>query len=121
MRPVLKRGPWWVLCDNESFLRTKQSIAANRANRIKLWKLPAKSPDLNPIERFWAWLRKELLRRDLADLAARRAVLGKFAYKQRVQGILRSKKAQEVAANIAGGLRKVCKLVIKKKGAASGK
>ena len=58
--PVSKQGPWWVLADNESFLRTSLSRAAYKGQKIKLWDMPAKSPDLNPIEKFWAWVRKQL-------------------------------------------------------------
>ena len=37
----------------------------------------AYSPDLNPIEKFWAWLRNRLRQRDLEDLQAGRPALGK--------------------------------------------
>ena len=46
-----KKGPWTVLCDNESFLRSKVVAKAHQKIGVKLWKIPAKSPDLNPIER----------------------------------------------------------------------
>ena len=54
-----------------------------------------------------------------ADIRARRVVLGKFAYTQRVQKLLRSRRAQEVAANIALGFKRVCKQVVANGGAAS--
>ena len=41
------------------------------------------------------------------------------AYKARLRAVLRSKKTQGVAGRIAAGLLKVCKEVVKKKGAAS--
>ena len=50
---------------------------------------------------------------------AGRAVLGKMAYKARIRSILKTKKAQQVAAAHAASLRKVCKEVVAKKGAAS--
>ena len=56
---------------------------------------------------------------DLADAVAKRAVLGKMAYKARIVGIIKTKKALQVAAAHAASLRKVCKEVIAKKGAAS--
>ena len=84
-----------------------------------MWKTPAKSPDLNPIEKFWAWLRRQLRARDFKDLKAGRPVPGKTAYRQRVRNILRSAKAQTHAAACARGLRKVCAEVVKKHGAAS--
>ena len=44
---------------------------------------------------------------------------GQAAYKQRVRNVLTSKKAQQVAANCATSLKKTCKEVVQKKGAAS--
>ena len=81
--------------------------------------VPAKSPDLNPIEKFWAWMRKQLRTLDMADLKAGRPVPGKTAYRQRVRNILRSARAQIVAGNFAKGLYNVCKEVERKEGAAS--
>lgn len=36
LKPTLRTGPWWVLCDNESFLRTASSREAIKACRVKL-------------------------------------------------------------------------------------
>ena len=119
LKPVKAVGPWHVLCDNEGFMKTRDSQVACKAKGVKLWHIPAKSPDLNPVERFWAWLRKKLRQMDLADAVARRPVLGKMAYKARIRGVIKSRKAQQVAAAHAASLRKVCKEVIAKKGAAS--
>jgi hypothetical protein len=119
LNPVSQKGPWWVLCDNESFLRTDISRAAYKQQRLKLWTMPAKSPDLNPVEKFWAWVRKELRARDMADLRARRVVPGKYTYTLRVKKLLKSRGAQQVASNIALGFKRVCKLVVAKRGAAS--
>ena len=47
-----------------------------------------KSPDCNPVERFWAWLRKRLRAMDLKDAVAKRLVLGKSVYKARVRNLL---------------------------------
>ena len=82
--------------------------------------IPPRSPDLNPVERFWGWLKFTLRRMDLKDAMAKKAALGKMAYKERVRAVCRSKKAQTVASNHARSLRKVCSAVVKKKGAASG-
>ena len=120
VRPAGKR-PWKVLCDNEKFLHSKICQKALAARKIKLWFVPARSPDLNPVERFWSWLRKELRRRDLQDLHAKRPVLGKMAYRRRVRGVMKTKKAKLVATNIAKGFKKVCKKVVDKLGAHSGK
>ena len=61
----------------------------------------AKSPDLNPVERFWAWLRKKLRRMDLADANAKRPVFGKTAYIARVKRVVQTKKDQQVASACA--------------------
>ena len=116
---VNKRGPWTVLCDGESFLHTKDSRKALKKVRVKLWQIPPKSPDLNPIEKFWAWVRKELRARDFVDLTAKRPVPGQMAYKRRVVNLLKSAKAQRQAAACAKGLRRVCAEVSRKRGAAS--
>ena len=70
------------------------------------------------IEKFWGWVRKQLRAHDFADLRARRRVPGKTAYTERVKRLLRSARAQKVASNIALGFKRVCKQVVKNKGAA---
>ena len=84
-----------------------------------MWSVPPKSPDLNPVEKFWAWLRKELLARDLEDLSKKRAVLDKAGYLARVRGICRSAKAKAVARACTLGLKKVCREVERNGGAAT--
>ena len=79
--------------------------------------MPPKSPDLNPVEKMWAWVRKELRMKDLVDLKARRRVPSKQAYKARIVSLLQSRRAQEVAPKYARGYRKVCKDVVKARGA----
>ncbi|CAE8587989.1 unnamed protein product [Polarella glacialis] len=105
LSPTKPRGPWWVLCDNETFLRTQVSQAAHKAQGISLWSVPPRSPDLNPVEKFWAWLRRTLRQKDWADLRAGRKALDKKAYQARVRSTCRTKRAQAVAASCAGGLR----------------
>ena len=116
-KPVLKKGPWGVLCDNEGFLSKADSKAAHRKQKIILRHVPARSPDLNVVEKFWGWLRRELRKRDLNDLVQKRPALGKMAYRQRILAICRTPKAKEVAANYFKSLRKVCQEVLLKKGA----
>ena len=116
--PVRPYGPWSVICDNETFMKTAGSKEAVGDCNMKLWHVPAKSPDLNPVEKYWAWLRKKLHQRDLLDLNKKRAVLTKPQYQARVREIMRSRKSQAVGKSCFRGLRKVCRLVIKKKGAA---
>ena len=55
----------------------------------------------------------------LADALAKRPVLSKPAYTERVRRVLKTKKAQTVAANCANSLRRTCKEVKLKRGAAS--
>lgn len=125
-KDVLKRmsgnmtGPWTVISDNEGFLRTAASNKAHRQSKVSLWGIPPRSPDLNPVEKYWSWLRKRLRTMDLQDLSAKRAVPDKAAYKQRVVNIMRSKASQKVARACIVGLKAVCQKVFDKNGAASG-
>ena len=75
VNPGKRTGPWKVLCDNESFLEHAESLEAYRKPRISLVHIPAKSPDVNPVEKFWGWARKRLHKMDLADLSAGRVCL----------------------------------------------
>ena len=117
--PKKRRGPWTVLCDNEGFLRAKASMAAYSPRSTNLCSVPPKSPDLNPVEMFWGWLREKLRSMDLEDLRKKRRLLDKTAYVARVKGVLKSAKAQTVAKNVAGRLRKSCKQVVDRNGAAA--
>lgn len=114
-----RRGPWRVLCDNETFLRAEPSRKAHERCGVTLWKMPAKSPDLNPVEKFWAWLRRRLCAMDLRDLAAKRPPVGRTACKVRVRNIMRTRRARQVAARCVRNLRKVAAEVIRKRGAAA--
>ena len=58
-------------------------------------------------------------RRDLKDLRLQKPALNKIQYKQRVKEVLRTVKAQNVAKAKFRNLKKVCKEVVKKKGAMS--
>ena len=116
--PVEKRGPWHVLCDNEHFLTSTACQRAHERAKVILWHVPAHSPDLNPVEKYWGWLRKKLRAMDLADALAKRPVLGKTAYRARVRRVIKSAKSQTVAGNFAKGLRATCKRVVAAKGAA---
>ena len=109
-----------MLTDNESFLRAPASRAAHSKKSVHLWGIPPRSPDLNPVEKFWSWLRKELRARDLRDALAKRPVLGTTAYRARVRSVLQTRKAQRAAANMANGLKTVCKKVLAKQGRHSG-
>ena len=108
-----------IIVDNETFLRTPLTQTAHAACKASLLKLPPKSPDLNPVEKFWAWLRRRLKALDLEDLVKKRPLLGRTAYRERVKRILRTKKAHEVAANCASGLPKVAREVKRRNGAST--
>lgn len=63
--PCLKPGQVLIL-DNASFHRSKESKALVEAAGCKLMFLPPYSPDLNPIEKYWANIKvkvRELLRK----------------------------------------------------------
>ena len=109
-------GPKHFLCDGERFLHSKDSKAAYDADNLKIWQVPPSSPDLNPLEKFWGWLRRRLRVKDLADLRVKRPLLTKDEYKKRIRAICSSKQAQHVAKKFAGDLRRVCKEVVNKKG-----
>ena len=115
------RGPWTILCDNESFLDAPASKKAHARQRITLMHIPPRSPDLNPVEMYWAWVRKQLRAKELADMHAKRPPLNKFAMKARVHALLRTAAAKRAAQRHFWSFRKTCAIVQKKKGAASGK
>lgn len=118
MHPDRVRGPWRILCDNEGFLTAPASRDAHRDAGITLWQIPPRSPDMNPAELFWAWLRKELRAMDLADLHAGKPPMQKAQMKQRVHALCASARAQEVARNCYARLRKNCQKIIDAGGAA---
>ena len=113
------RGPWTVLCDNESFLKANSTREAHAKARVDLWHVPPRSPDLNPVEKFWGWLRKRLRAMDLADLKAKRRPIHRTALQARVRNLVASQKARTVAKNYVLGLRNVCEEVRRKRGAAT--
>ena len=114
-RPDRTQGPWHIICDNESFLKAPESRKAHAQLRVHLWHIPARSPDLNPIEKFWSHVRRWLRAKDLADLKAKRPPLSKFGLKQRVRALLRGPGAQTVAKRTVLGLRKTCLKILKAK------
>ena len=119
LNPGIKDRPWRVLCDGEKFLHSKESKAVCEVRKVSLWAIPPRSPDLNPIEKFWSWFRRELRKRDLQDYKQKKACLTKPQYVARAQQVLQTTKAKRVASNIACGFRKTCKEVADKKGAAA--
>ena len=120
LQPGPRSGPWKMLCDNEKFLKSKPRRKEYKAKSMKMIHIPQRSLDLNPIEQFWSHLRRELRRKDNRDLLAKRAPLGKMAYRARVRATLRSRKMQNVAKACAARFLKTCKKVVKNRGAHSG-
>ena len=112
-------GTYTVICDNERFLKSPDAKRCYKASGVNLWHIPPRSPDLNPVERFWNWVRKEMRKQDLQDLLAKRPVIGETFYKQRLLALLRSPRARVVAINTFNSLPKTCALVVKRKGANS--
>ena len=119
LNPRIRSHPFLVLCDGEKFLHAKKSMQAYHHHNVALCKCPPKSPDLNPVEMFWAWLRKKLRHMDLADLKMKRCPLSKTAYTSRIKAVLRSAKAHEVASACARKLHGACLQVVRRRGAAA--
>ena len=107
---------WFVLCDNEAFLRTRDSAAAHATANVILWSVPPRSPDLNPIEKFGLGCGTGCASGTLRICRRGGQLWGKTAFKARVRAICRSQHARRVAAACALGLRKVCLEAIAKKG-----
>ena len=103
---------------SESFLRSAAARRGHRRARVVLWTMPPRSPDLNPIEKYWSWLRRRVLQKDLQDLREGKPVPGRMAYIARMRAINRTQQVQAVAGNCAQGLRRVCRLIVEKRGIA---
>ena len=98
-----QRGPWHILCDNERFLDAGVAQAAHAKAGVRLWHIPLRSPDLNPAERMWAWMRRKLRAMDMADLRAGKAVVKKSALKTRIRGLCRTRAAHVAAGRCVRG------------------
>jgi hypothetical protein len=120
LQSILVLSVWRVSCENERFLKkakaTKEAVAEQG---VSLWRIPPRSPDLNPVEKCWGWLWRELRRLDLQDRSKKKRPLSKSAYAVRVRSLCGSQKAQRVASHFAKGLKRVRNEVIAKEGAAS--
>ena len=93
------------------------SRAAHERAGVELWHVPPRSPDLNPVERYWGWLRARLRAMDLADLKEGRKPVRAAALKARVRSIVQSQRANDVARSHVLSLRKTCEEVRRKRGA----
>lgn len=50
-----------LFCDNAGYYRNKSVKAYLETSKIKLYFLPAYSPNLNPIERVWKWMKERVM------------------------------------------------------------
>ena len=55
--PVIKPGQYLIL-DNASWHKTPKAAELLARKNCKILFLPPYSPDLNPIEQYWAWLKR---------------------------------------------------------------
>lgn len=50
-----------VFCDNARYYKNKRVQGYLKSSKIKLHYLPAYSPNLNPIERLWKWMKERVI------------------------------------------------------------
>ena len=79
--PELKEGQI-VIFDNASFHRPKQIREILKQKNCKAWFLPPYSPHLNPIEQYWAWVKKMMMKleRKITDFMERLEYVLKLKY-----------------------------------------
>ena len=73
--------------DNEGFL--KAAVAVYKKAGMQMQTFPPNSGDINPIETVWAWLRRDLGKRELEDLAVKRTLTA-TQFRQRAGQLLQS-------------------------------
>jgi len=70
-----------IFCDNARYYRNKAVTEYLKTSKIRLHFLPPYSPNLNPIERLWKWMKERVIYntyyQDFEDF--RSAVFGFFA------------------------------------------
>ena len=59
-RENLTAGTIWIICDNARYYRSKAVSEYLKDSKIKLVFLPAYSPNLNLIERFWKFFKRKV-------------------------------------------------------------
>jgi len=50
-----------IFCDNARYYRNKSVQAYIENSKVKLHFLPPYSPNLNPIERLWKWMKERVM------------------------------------------------------------
>ena len=74
LKHEMQTGKLMLICDNASFHKAKwlTEWVSTQKEWLRLEFLPAYSPDFNPIERLWRWIKSEHLHnrcwKSLADL-----------------------------------------------------
>lgn len=70
-----------IFCDNAPYYRNKAVKSYLETSRVKLHFLPPYSPNLNPIERLWKWMKERVIYNTYYEYFEefREAVLGFFA------------------------------------------
>ena len=89
--------------DNEQCMK-QPSVYAQHGLTMKCF--PPNSGDLNPIEMVWAWLRKELAKKEMVDLDEDRSLTA-AEFRRRASHILRSFEVRQRR----GGLSRLGKLI----------
>ena len=86
----------------------KVSKKIHALKRVTLWHILPRSPDLNPVERYWSYLRRRLKAMDLADMKQKRPAIDRAGLQKRVRKLLKTNKSKRVAQNMFNSFRKVC-------------
>ena len=101
-------------------LKAPAAVKAHARANVELWHIPPRSPDLNPVERFWSWVRRRLRKMDNDGLRAKRPPVDRKAMKARIVALLKTRAAKMAARNYFASFRSTCVKVDKRKGAHSG-
>jgi hypothetical protein len=109
-RRLFKGGKWQLLHDSAKphTAKATQAFLKCRAQVVALW--PANSPDLNPIENLWSWVRRRINKMHVTDMDSLKAAVFK-AWSQIPAALLRE---------LAGSMTKRLQLVVERKGAHTG-
>ena len=96
-----------IFCDNAPYYRNKSVREYLKTSKIKLYFLPPYSPNLNPIERLWKWMKERILYNTYYEYFEdfKAAIFGFFAVlsKTTIESIL----GQELRSRISDKFRSV--------------
>lgn len=68
-------GQWWLLHDNDKKFHSGLVRGWRFSHGIPVMDFPPYSPDLNPIEHLWAYLKKQIRKRKWKDIEQLREVV----------------------------------------------